>query len=239
MKKLKYLLLITLFGISLTACNTNADNNQPSQSNEISGEQEQVRATNSDMNLLVIGIFNLENTDLAISSEQAANLLPYWKLLKSLTSSDITAQEEIEAVLLEINNGLTADQLTFINEMEYDSNNLLEMLEELGINIGGLGAGGNNLEGGFPDGGFPDGDFPSGGFGGGGCPGGGGGPGGGVPGQGRTGAGEVPIGVAPGGGVDLSPEQQATREALIEERGGAGGFSYPLIQAMITYLESK
>ncbi len=217
MKKIKYLLLIALLGLSFTACNANAEENQSVPSNEVSSEQEQIRATNSDMNMLVIGILNLENTDLAVKFEQANNLLPYWKLLDSLTSSGIAAQEEIEAVILEINSGLTVEQLTFINEMEYDSSNLREIMEELGINIAGRGEGGNNLEGGFPAGG---------------------GPGGGIPGQGRPDAGGVP-GEGPGGGVELSPEQQATREALIEERGGAGGLSTPLIQAVITYLESK
>ena len=220
MKKYIFILLIIIVSVSITACGDNAINNQVLNSNNLISEQEQNQELIFDQNMLAVGILNLEATSMAISSEQAENLLPYWKLLETLISSSIAAQEEIDAVLFEISSELSADQLTYISEMDYDPTNLRELMSDMGIELAARREGENNPEGGIVGGGA--------------------GPGGGVPGQGRPGAGGVPGLGGPGEGADLSPEDQATREALIEERGGAaGGFNIPLIQAMIIFLESK
>ena len=51
---------------------------------------------------LMLGTLRLEGTDLAVDSAQAAELVPLWKVLRSLTTSDTAAEAEIEAVINQI-----------------------------------------------------------------------------------------------------------------------------------------
>lgn len=121
---------------------------------------------------LTLGTMQLEGTDLAVTAEQAAELLPYWRVLQSLAQSDNTADAEIEAVLKQIEGVMTGEQISAIAAMQLTEDQLQTMLEE-----GALGFGRSfdqGVEGGKAGDGFAGG--PGGGFMGG-PP--GGGPGGG------------------------------------------------------------
>jgi hypothetical protein len=183
--------------------------------------------------LLAIGTLKLEDTAYAVQVNQAAALLPLWQAYNALSSSSTTAQVEVDAVLDQIEESLTADQLKAINEMKLTSTSMGEVFQSLGIesNFGrqdGFSgtpdperratqqASGSGFQGGR-GGEFAQGTGPEGGVG----------PGGGFG----------------GGGFALSgtpdPELLATRQAMAGGFAGSGQVNPALFQALIDLLESK
>jgi hypothetical protein len=172
---------------------------------------------------LMLGTFMLEGTEFEVVAEQAPELITLWKALQTLSTSDTTAEAEIEAVVNQIQDAMTSDQLTAIQEMDLTQESLRTLMGELDIQQG-EGFTGADREGqpeGFPEGGFPGGGLPGGGLGGG---------------QGQ--------GMGPGGqgfGENLTPEQLATMEAMRAERGGGlrNRANLFLIEPLIELLEGK
>lgn len=66
---------------------------------------------------LLIGTLKLEGTDRAVTAEQAATLLPLWQALQSLSNSDTTAVEELDAIVKQIKTAMTSDQIDSITAM--------------------------------------------------------------------------------------------------------------------------
>jgi len=223
----KTTLIITLiFVLILSACggastSPEADTNQPNNPTDISLPLS---------TQLLIGTFKLDETNLPVNSEQASKLIPLWQVLQSLSNSDSVAQEEVDALVEQIQETMTQEQMQAIEEMGLTPEDMFTIMQDQGIEGfggGGFPQGGVNGEGegfsppeGFtpPDGG-PAGGGPGGGFGGGGGPGGGG-----------------------LGGQELSPEQIATAQAARAENGGGFRFNNtpaPLIEALIDFLQEK
>ena len=180
-------------------------------------------AQNPTMQLL-LGTFALENTDNAVTAEQAATLLPLWQGVQALSTSDTTASEELTAVETQLHNAYTTGQLAAIEALTPEQ--MQQVMADQGLNFGGFGANGT------PD---PNATPGAGGSFGGGA---GGPPDGGGAGGGPDGG---------GGGFDpsnLSPEQQATFEARRAQGGdggfgGRGGVPAPLLQAVIDLLTAR
>lgn len=170
---------------------------------------------------LLIGTFHLEGTDLAVTPEQAADLIPLWQVLQSLSESGSAAQEETDALIEQIQETMTREQVQTINEMQLTPEDMFATLQEQGI-VGDGEPVFLSGEGEFPlpppggsDGGGGDVTFI--------------GPAGGPPG-----------GDGPGGGqgLGLSPDQIATAQASGVER--RGGFIPPaLVSALIEFLQEK
>jgi hypothetical protein len=169
---------------------------------------------------LVLGTLMLEDTDLSVDSNQAAQLLPLWKAARSLGSSDTAAAEEVGAVYNQIEETMTPEQITAIAAMQLRREDMFEVVHELGLTFGGGGGDFTPEMREMVQAARTSGQEHPGGFGGG--PGGGGGQGGGA------------------GGAGLSPEQ---RETAIAERGGtrgaASGVNPAFFEAIITLLEGK
>ena len=121
---------------------------------------------------LAFGTVQLEETNLAVTAEQAEAILPYWRVLQSLTQTGNAADAEINAVIKQIQDGMTGEQIASIAAMELTEEKLQTMLEEGTIAFGrgfGQGAdGGTAGGGGIPGGGLRGGGLPGGGPGGGG-----------------------------------------------------------------------
>jgi hypothetical protein len=131
--------------------------------------------------------------------------------LQSLSDSDSTAQEETDALIGQIQDTMTPEQIDAIKEMQLTPQDMLATLQEQDIAGGGRQA--FNQNGGPSDaGGSGTGFVPP--------AGGGQGPGGGFGGQGQR----------------LSQEQIATAQASRQERGG--NFIQPgLLNALIEFLQ--
>lgn len=169
---------------------------------------------------LVIGSVQLDDTEKAIDADQAAKLLPLWQAYQSLSSSDTTAAAELNAVLDQIQDTMTVDQIAAIADMQLTNEALTELMEEgeLAFGRGGYrglrGSGEEGQEGGTAggyQGGIP-GQGP-----------GGGGYGGGLPGGG------------PGGYGSFSEDDIATRQAQFEG-GDLGDFQGRFLTGIIIRL---
>lgn len=223
MKKITFTIL-TVFMLALTACGAASSGTQQAASTQQDGTlpiQEQV----------LIGTFKLEGTAQAVTSQQAAQLIPLWQVYKDLSGSDSAAQEEIDGLVKQIQGIYTPDQMKSITDMHLTRQDMFTVLQEQGINFGGPGGqnrspeqiatlqasrgSGNNFR--PPDGGFQGGGFPGGG-----------------------------TDFAGGGpnGQNFSPEQIATAQARRANGGAGGGFGFNripdgLIDAMVQFLQKK
>ncbi len=179
---------------------------------------------------LSMGTFLLEDTDLAVTPEQAAELLPLWKAVLSLSESDTAAQAEIDALYDQIEETMTSEQMQAIAEMNPTQEDIASLMDSLGLdNVDAAGGfqGGNLPDGFDPDNlpeGFGPGNFPEGGQM---------GPGAGQ-GQGQG------LGRGMFGG-DLDPETLATMEARREEMGGSfrNRANLFLVEPLIEMLEER
>lgn len=212
------LLILLIFTLLMTACSTP---NAAGPTSGVSGN-----ATGGELSPSVqvaIGTLKLDETENAVTAEQAQELLPLWETLQVLSESDTAAQQEKDALVEQIQETMTAEQRQAITDMNLTREDMLSILQEQGLATGGGPAGGQNNNfsggnqnggGGFGPGGFPGGAPPQDGF-----P--GGGPGGGG-----------------GQGSGLTPDQIATAQA---SRQLTGGNIVPpvLINALIEYLQQK
>ena len=166
------------------------------------------------MNQLALGTLQVEGTGRAVTTEQASQLLPLWQALRSVLSSQNPAQAEIDALLKQIESGMTADQVAAIRDMQLTQSSLVEWAQSNGVSPGGaLGPGG------FPGGALSPADLRA----------------------TIQAGGEIPPEIqatiearrAQGGGGfgDFSPEARATFEAGGGQRFGPGGTLSPELRA--------
>ncbi len=224
MKKTILILLSLLLVLTLAACGTNG-----SESNATPGEAEstnRVFETPLEMQLM-LGTVKLDETEYPIDAEQAAKLLPLWKALRSLASSETAAQVELDAVIASIQDEMTVEQMEAIEAMDLTMQDFADVAEILGIETGFGGRFGEmtpemqaTMEAARESGeGRPGGFGPGEDFGGGMGPGG---------------------GLGPGGAEGFTPEM---RETAMAERGGSFnrgfGINSALLDGVIAFLEVK
>ncbi|NOY97958.1 MAG: hypothetical protein GXP40_01980 [Chloroflexi bacterium] len=128
MKKTLFVTFIVL-ALALTACGGTSDAQDAATTDLQSGEL-------SLQMQLTIGTFKLEETDLAVDAQQASELLPLWQVLRDLEGSGTSAPEEIEAVLNQINDAMTPDQLNAIAAMNLTREDIFTLSQELGLTNG-------------------------------------------------------------------------------------------------------
>jgi hypothetical protein len=92
-------------------------------------------------NQLMLGTLMLEETEHAVTPEQAATLLPLWQALQG---GGVTIQAEIDAVLKQIEGTMTQEQLQAIAAMQLTQEDIQAWMEKQGMGGGapGPGAGG-------------------------------------------------------------------------------------------------
>ena len=171
---------------------------------------------------LVVGTFKLEDGDLAVDAQQAAELLPLWKAYLTLSRSDSAVEVELETLVVQIQETMTPEQTRAIETMQLTGEDMAALIQELGITAVGAGQSAegrasrsSGTQGRFASGGGPPGGFE------GGFPGGAGGMPAGVPGMTQGGQ---------ASGVTSGTQQAAgMRMAALS----------PLIEALIKLLESK
>jgi hypothetical protein len=83
---------------------------------------------------LVLGTIRLEETENAVTPEQAAALLPLWQALRG----GVTAQAEVNAVLKQVEGTMTEEQLAAIAAMQLTREGLQAWMEEQGLGVGGF-----------------------------------------------------------------------------------------------------
>lgn len=193
MQRTLFLLTVLLSSLILAACSaaqaTDAQSNaaaNPTADSAPAAIGTPAPGGDRDRNLplamqLALGTFKLEDTDHPVSAEQAKDLLPLWKALRSLGDSETTAAQELEAVINQIQGAMTPEQMTDIQAMQLSFQDMQSLSQELGLQFGmgggfgemspemqatieaarqsGQAPGGGGFQGGpggFPGGGPPD-----------------------------------------------------------------------------------
>src|SRR5512142_1621867 len=102
-------LLAVLIGLILTACSGNASpsGNFANSTNRPSGTQSGSSAGLSPALQVAIGTLKLDKSANAITTKQAADLLPLWETLQVLESSDTAATQEKDALIAQIQETMT------------------------------------------------------------------------------------------------------------------------------------
>ena len=217
MKKIS-LTILTILILTLTACGGASNGTDPASVPQSGSSTGALPATTQ----LIIGTLKLEGTDQGVTTKQAAELLPLWQTLQVLSDSDAAADQETEALITQIQETMTAEQMQAITAMNLTREDMFTIMQEQGLAAGGGSQNSNSQSGNSSNsggGGFGPGDIP-----GGGVP-----PDGGIPGGGPGFGGQ---------GQSLSPDQIANAQASRQER--SGNFIPPmLINALIESLQEK
>jgi len=132
MKKLT-ITIITILVLMLTACGGASDSPQTDPA-EFTSSSENAMPLSTQ---LLIGTFKLEETDLVVTAEQANELIPLWQVLQSISSSDTAAQEEMDALVEQIQETMTAEQVQAIEAMNLTPQDMFTIMQEQGLGGGG------------------------------------------------------------------------------------------------------
>ena len=88
---------------------------------------------------LALGTIQMEETENAVTVEQATTLLPLWQALQG----GVTARAEVNAVLKQIEGTMTQEQLAAIAAMQLTREDLGAWMREQGLGMEGGGPGGD------------------------------------------------------------------------------------------------
>lgn len=167
------LVLLLLLTLILTACGASASNAAGPTSGLAGGAS--AGELSAPMQI-AIGTIKLDETDNAVTAEQAKELLPLWQTLQGLYGSDTAATQEINALITQIQETMTDKQTQAITALNLTRQDMMSIMQSQAPAMGAA-SGGNAQSGSSPTnngggsgpagGGFqgppPDGDFPGGG----------------------------------------------------------------------------
>ena len=106
---------------------------------------------------LILGTVLLEETDYAVTTEQAAQLLPMWYVLQDLNESAAAAQEEKDGLVNQIQETMTDDQIKAIADMQLTREDMLALMQNSSGKTNSAQTGStSNATGGGPGGPPPD-----------------------------------------------------------------------------------
>jgi len=202
------LLMLVMTACGSTASGTQVSSTQTSDSLPVATQ-------------LVVGTLNLEGTEQAVTGEQASELLLMWQVYQTLSSS-AAAQAEIDGLIEQIQETMTAEQMEAIAGMNLTQQDIFAVMQEQGVGMGqarqsSSGSSSTQSGGGFasPDGGMA-----------GGAPADGGAPmDGGMAGM---------AGAEAGTGTDQGQDTEASPSV-----GETAGVPATLVEALIQLLEQK
>jgi len=155
MKKL-ILATLTILTLILTACGASSNTPQAGPAN-----QDRTLPVTTQ---LIVGTFKLDGTEQAVSADQAKELLPLWQVYQDLSASETAAQEEIDALVEQIQETMTAEQTQAITDMNLTQQDVMSVMQDQGMavsqrsNMGNGDGTTSTQDGGF--GGPPDGFVP-------------------------------------------------------------------------------
>ena len=116
MKRRLYLIVVVPVLLALAAC---ASIQQANTASNTSTSQTQANplsnaASQPVEDKLAIGTLKLDGTAQAVTAAQAKTLLPLWKAVKTMSASNTTATAEMTALYSQIEDAMTAQQITAI-----------------------------------------------------------------------------------------------------------------------------
>lgn len=94
-------------------------------------------------NKLAIGTLKLEGTPNAVTQKEATDLLPLWKAVKSLATSNTTSADEVQALYKQIEDTMTPAQVTAIKNLSMQQADMQALMQQYGIQANQGGGFGN------------------------------------------------------------------------------------------------
>ena len=155
MKKTLFALILIL-ALALTACGGTATETASAGAGGLNADYENALSVQLQLS---VGTFNLEGTDLAVDAEQAADLVPLWQVLNGLNESGTAAPEEIDALVVQIEETMTAEQIEAIAAMQLTRESMGAIMQEYALSMG-MGGGETPPEGFTPGQGRGGSDVP-------------------------------------------------------------------------------
>ena len=157
MKNKAQLLLpvIVMISMILGACKGSTTSSSNATASNASG------TSLSEVNMLLVGALKLDGTDQAVTSVEAAQLLPLWQAYRSLSTSQTAAEAEVNGLLKQIQAAMTSQQLEAIQAMNLTSSDMLQLMQSMG-GMGPQGTPNPKATPGvdLPSGAFTGGNFP-------------------------------------------------------------------------------
>jgi hypothetical protein len=231
MSKTIFLTVSLVLALTLSACsaatqaNANQGNPSPFQGSENSGTP--IARGTRELPLamqLAIGTFKLDKTNSAVTAEEAAQLLPLWQGLRSLSSDQTAATEEVQGLIQQIQETMTPEQVQAIKDMNLTFQEVNQVAQEYNIQLGNFGNISPERRATF-EAARQSGQFPGGGNG--------------VPGQGApVGGGRLPGQGGPGG-VFFNGGANGTQAASSVNAFRTAGINSTMIDAVISFLQAK
>ena len=99
---------------------------------EQSGEQADTLQALDRSGQLALGTLSLEETEDAVTAEQAAALLPLWQAIRS---GALQSEAETHAVLKQIEGAMTSQQLAAVQTMLLTGDDLISWAQSQGVNL--------------------------------------------------------------------------------------------------------
>ncbi len=134
-KKFLFFLIVVSLIFTLAACSAQQSSGSQSQGQSTTQQQNQAGSppAQSVEDKLGVGTLKLEGTDKAVTAAQAKTLLPLWKAVKSLSTSSSTSTAELTALYQQIEEGMTADQVQAIKNLNLSPTDLQALMTQYGI----------------------------------------------------------------------------------------------------------
>jgi|GEM_PF-1142780 len=158
MKKNTVIILLLTSLLLLTACglsdpislgdeniSTTTQNKSTNNDVTISGLSTDYENALPAISQLALGTLELDTSGYPLSDEQVSDLAFLWKALIILYESETVSSDEIQAVIDQIEEGYTSEQLKSIAEMELTFEDMGLITQELGLSFGGRGGFGGDL----------------------------------------------------------------------------------------------
>lgn len=157
MKRTSIFTLTIVFALLLASCGGTAEPASTTSSNpdayvSPSLDLTYENAINTRLQL-TLGSLKLAETATPITAEQAATMLPLWQALQNMTKTGNSAQAEVNALLGQIEDAFTPEQLTAIRDMKLTSADIQTWASTNGVSMGsgsgqpgsGQGGGGSGM----------------------------------------------------------------------------------------------
>ena len=124
--------LVLIFVLTLSACGGTEAVEEVASASGLNADYENALPVQLQLS---IGTFSLEGTDLAVDAVQAEDLIPLWQVLNGLTKSGSAAPEEIDALILQIEETMTSEQIASIAAMQLTRENMGEIMQEYALTM--------------------------------------------------------------------------------------------------------
>lgn len=86
-------------------------------------------------NRLAVGTLELEGTSLAVTADEAKQLLPLWSTIKDMMANPATTQSDLLGEYQRVEQGMTSDQLQAIQKLMLNQTDIQTLMQKYNIQI--------------------------------------------------------------------------------------------------------